>query len=120
FQRMLDVEKKWSVDVVAFTARDPAQVLSKLRALEQLNTLLAVPAQVRVAADQIPERRTLSLPEVVAKWDYSSQRAVLRQRLGQLQMLRLTSAPDLVPLIDSYAHTISTYLSKLDQAGRDP
>jgi hypothetical protein len=117
---MLDVEKKWSVDVLALTARDPAQVLGKMRALDQLNSVLSVPARVPVAANQIPERRTLSLSEVLSTWDAASQRAVLRQRLVQLQSLRYTAPKEVAPVIDNYVRTISNYLVKLNQAGRDP
>ena len=120
FQRMLDVEKKWSVDVLALTVRDPAQVLGKMRALDELNAVLSVPARVAVTADQIPERRTLTLSEVLSTWDAASQRAVLRQRIIQLQALRFSAPKEVVAVIDSYVRTISNYLVKLNQAGRDP
>lgn len=118
FQRMLDVEKKWAVAVLAFTARDAAQVWSRVLSLERLDQVLSVPARVRVAADQLPQRETATLQEVLSEWEGGAQMTILRQKLGQLQVLRYHSDPQLIPLIDSYYRALLTYMEKRIQAGR--
>ena len=120
FHRMLDVEKRWSVDVLAFTARDATQVWSVVMALSRLDDLLLVPAQIRVSSNSLPERTRLTLQKVISTWELSAQTSVLRQKLTALQAARFNSPPELVPLIDSYFHAIASYLQKRDQADRSP
>jgi len=120
FQRMLDVEKKWSVDVLAFTARDASRVWSRVLSLDRLEALLLVPAEIRVASDRLPQRKALTLKEVVATWEFSAQAPVLRQKLSLLEVLRYNSSPELVPLIDSYSRTLAGYLQKRNAAGKTP
>ena len=120
FPRMLDVEKKWSVDVLAFTARDASQVWSSVLCLDRLEDVLAVHAQVRVGSDRLPQRTTLSLREVLMKWEFASQTPVIRQKLSLLEVLRANSSPELVPLIDSYHRTLAVYLQKRSLAGHAP
>lgn len=120
FHRTLDVEKKWSVDVLAFTARDASQVWSRIASLDRLDEVLAVRAQLRVTADSMPGRTTVSLQKVLSTWDPQSQITVARQKLSLLQVLRYNSSPELIPLIDSYSRTLATYLQKRDQAMHTP
>jgi hypothetical protein len=118
FQRMLDVEKKWSVDVLAFTVRDASRVWSRVMSLNRLDELLSVAAQVRVSADRLPNRKVLTLQELISTWEFSAQEPILRQKVSLLEVLRFNASPELVPLIDSYRQTLSSYIIKRNQAGR--
>ena len=145
FKRMLDVEKKWSVDVLAFTERDPTQVWSRVQCLERLDQLLAIPAQVRVSSDTLPERRMLTLQQVIGTWEFSAQASVIQQRLPLLEVLlsatrietnrsarlvmreptaagaaRLQSSEDLLPVLEGYYQSLAVYLHKRALAGREP
>lgn len=120
FHRILDVEKKWSVDLLAFTARDPAQVWSKVECLKQLDEILSVPAQIRLASDRLPERRTLTLQEVLTKWEPAAQTSVLRQKLALLEVLRFHATPDVVNVVEGYHKTLFAYLQKRQTAARTP
>lgn len=120
FDRMLDVEKKWSVDVLAFTAQDPSQVWSKVLCLDRLDQILAVAAQVRTDADSLPERRTLSLQQVMTGWDLAAQAAVLREKLSLLEVLRVHAPPDVSSLLEGYHRAIASYLQKREAAARPP
>jgi hypothetical protein len=120
FRRMLDVEKKWSVDLLAFTARDASRVWSMMLCLDRLDAVLSVPAQVRVTADALPQRTTLTLGDVLMTWKFSAQTAVLRQKLALLEVLRFNAAPELVPLIDGYHRTLAVYLQKRSLANHAP
>jgi hypothetical protein len=120
FRRMLDVEKKWSVDALAFTAQDASKVWSRMVSLDRLDDVMTVPAQVRFAADRLPHRQTVTLREVLSSWDSRSQLTVVQQKLAQLQVLRFSSSPELIPLIDSYYRALVGYLQKRNQAARTP
>jgi hypothetical protein len=120
FGRMLDLEKRWAVDVLAFTARDEAQVWSTARALDRLDELLIVSAQVRVDSGSLPERKPFTLQQVIGNWGLAQQTGVLQQKLSALQAARFNSPPALVPLIDSYFHTLAAYLQKRNMADHTP
>ena len=120
FPRMLDVEKAWSITVLAFTARDPSQVWSKVVCLGRLDDVLTVTTQVRTSRDAIPQRTTISLREMLLTWDYTRHAPVVRQKLALLQAVRFNAPPEVLPLIEDYHRTLSAYLQKRSQAGRDP
>jgi hypothetical protein len=120
FERMLDVEKKWSVDVLAFTARDPSQIWARVVCLDKLEELLTVQAQVRVASDQLPQRAALTIQQIIVAWDLAAQAPVLRQKIALVEVLRFHSTADVVPLIDEYHRTLTVYLQKRALAGRTP
>ena len=120
FSRMLDVEKKWSVDVLAFTARDPSQIWTRVVCLDRLEEILSVPAQIRVTSEMMPQRKTLTLQQVITHWTFSAQAPLLRNRLSLLDALRLHSPKELGPLIDDYRRAVAEYLQKRDAASRTP
>src|ERR1051326_2859728 len=117
---MLDVEKKWSVDALAFIARDPSQIWSQVLCLDQLAQILSVPAQIRDRAESLPERKTLTLAQVLKIGSFSMQLPLIRQKLSLLQALRFHATKDVVPLIDDYYQTLAVYLQKRDLADRTP
>jgi hypothetical protein len=117
---MLDIEKWWSVNLLAFTALDPSQVWSLLTSLDRLDQALLVPAQVRIATNALPVRRVQTLQQVVREWDYSAQNAALQQRLIALNALRYNADPAVLELVTSYAEALAEYLSKRSQAERPP
>ncbi len=120
FRRMLDVEKKWSVDVVAFTARDPSQVWSTVLCLDRLEEILAVQVAVRVAADQLPEKRTWKLQQALVEWDFASQATVVKNKLPLLEVLQMHSPQEVASLVNEYRQTLATYLLNRSAAGRTP
>lgn len=120
FPRILDVEKAWSVTVLAFTARDPSQVWSKAVSLDRLDEVLAVTTQVRTSPNAIPERTRISLREMLLTWDYNRHAPVVRQKLALLQAVRFNAPADLLPLVEEYSRTLSTYLQKRSLAARAP
>lgn len=120
FRTMLDVEKRWSVDVLAFTAHDPSQVWTLVVCLDRLEDVLGTWAQVRLTANSVPMKKRVPLQEVISTWDYGRQAPVLRQKLPLLQSLRFHSPKHLAPIVDEYYRTIAEYLAKRDAAARTP
>jgi hypothetical protein len=115
---MLDVEKRWAVDVLAFVSTDPSAVWSKALALERLEDVVSIPAQVRLAADKLPERKILSLQELITTWTFQAQVPALEERMTRLGLLRYTVPVDLVPLVDGYRRSLAEYVQRRSLAGR--
>lgn len=120
FPRMLEVEKWWAVNLLAFTSRDPSQVWSKQTCLDQLDAVLQVPARVRVTDDVLPQRQTLSLQQVITNWDFGLQVPVLQQKLLSLAALRFNAFPEVLDLVNGYQQALATYLQRRSQANRAP
>jgi hypothetical protein len=120
FKSMLDVEKKWAVDQLAFVSHDPAQVWSKMLCLDRLDDLVTVPAQVWPNANDLPERKLLSLQQVLTNWSFSLQIPVLQQKVALLEAFRYNAAPEVVPVIQGYELTLASYLQKRSMVGRNP
>jgi hypothetical protein len=88
--------------------------------LKRLDEILAVAARISRESNALPERATLTLQDAILKWEFSAQTLMLQQKLAALNWLRLNASADLVPLIDGYQRTISTYLQRRFQAARTP
>lgn len=116
FERMLEVEKWWSVHAIAFTSRDPTQAWSADVCLQTLDGILLAPAQVRLTTNTLPMRTTVTLQQVVADWPFELQRPVLGQTLNQLAVLRMNCPTNVVPLIDAYNVTLRNYLHRRAEA----
>jgi hypothetical protein len=120
FERMLDLEKWWSVHHFAFTSYDPSQVWSLIASLDRLDRALLVPAKIRTASDALPQREMVSLQQVISLWDYPSQVAALHQKIPVLLSLRANSSFEVILLIDGYYKALADYLAKRAQAGKAP
>jgi hypothetical protein len=117
---MLEVEKRWSVDLLVFTTNDPFRVASRLNCIDKLNEILSLPAQVRLSTSSLPQRKLLSLQQAITEWDLVSQRQVFPQRLAQLANLQPSAAPDIASVIDGYERVLATYLEHRALALRSP
>jgi hypothetical protein len=118
FERLLDLEKWWSLQSVAFATRDPARTWPVTESLVKLAETLQVPAEVRDAANQLPSSATsVSLQTAINGWDSPRQTPVLRDRLQQLDALRQHLAPELLPLLGDYHRVIASYLDQRDKLG---
>lgn len=112
FQRLLDVEKWWSVTVMAMTGRDPTQVWSPELCFEKLDEILVSAARVRVSTNTLPIRTQVALQEVIAEWDASSQKPALERVILNLSTLRMNSPKELLSLIDGYRNCLRNYLER--------
>jgi len=117
FTRQLDVEKWWALQLVHFTGRDLTQTWPNEESWAKLDEIVRSPVQVRIDTNELPLRSEASLQTIIREWDYLRQNRVLRDKLNQLQMLRVRMSQDLVFLADDYRQTLETYLHKADKAG---
>jgi hypothetical protein len=117
FTRQLDVEKWWALQLVHFTGRDLTQTWPNEASWKKLDEIVRSQVQVRISTNELPLRSEVSLQTIIREWDYLRQNRVLRDKLDQLQRLRLRMSQDLVFLVDDYRQTLETYLQKVAKAG---
>jgi len=116
FARILDVEKWWTVVGMSFTGRDPGQIWTTEICFEKLDEILLQPALVRLTAEVMPVRTYVTPQQIIADWDFASQKAALEHMLGQLALLRLHCPLDLAALIERYRVVFANYLQKRAEA----
>ncbi len=117
FERPVDLEKWWALQVAHFTGRDPAQTWSLAESWNKLDELLRTPVDVRRARDELPGHAEISLATVFREWDFVRQSQTLRAKLNELDLLRLRVSHDLVGLVDDYRRLLSGYLEQRDRVG---
>lgn len=110
FPRLIDADKWWALTVAHVAARDPMSVWPLAETLAQLRNILVTPVQTRTIATALPTSAEIELRTVVTEWDVSRCEPVLRQKLMQLQALRLRAAPQALPIIDGYLLALQQYL----------
>ena len=110
FNNVVDVEKWWALNLVNFTGRNPQQIWSRAETEKKLAAALKVPAQVYASEKALPRRAELTLQQVINEWDLPRQVIVLQKVVGQLRLLRLRTATELLPVVDGYRTTLEEYL----------
>lgn len=118
FERQLDVDKWWSLQTASFAGRDLAHTWSVAESWPRLTGAVRLPAQIRTAADQFPPASgSISLQEVIRKWDFARQTATLRSQLQQLESARRHMAPELLSVLEDYQRVLSRYLQERERIG---
>jgi len=118
FERLLDLEKWWSLQSVAIVGRDPGHIWSVAESWLKLDEALHVPGQVRAAPDQLPSGAvSITLQTIVSDWDTMHQAPALQDRLQQFDLLRQRLAPELLPLLADYRRVLANYLEQQTKLG---
>jgi hypothetical protein len=112
FSRTLDVEKWWAVQIAEFTGRDLTQMWSPSVSWEKLDEIIRPPAKVRTAGNQLPIRTEVNLQTLLRDSNGIQQTQFYREKLNELDALRLRVSQDLVGLVDEYRAAISTYVRR--------
>lgn len=111
FRTPLDVEKWWSLRVVDFAAHDPGPQWTPAVGRERLDAALAVPVNVRYAADTLPAYSEISLQAVLRNFPPERQVEILSRQLNDLRLTQLRLAPPLNGLAAGYIKIVSDYLN---------
>jgi hypothetical protein len=112
FATPLDVEKWWSVNLVNFTTRDADARLPWNSALGRLDALLRTAVEHRAGGERLPERREVSLQELLQQTEFAQQRPALHRLTSQLLRLQMELPPDLMRLVNDYRVTLEKYLNR--------
>jgi len=117
FERQVDLEKWWALQVAHFTGRDPTQTWSYVESWNKLDELLRTLVEVRQTQNELPGHAEISLATVIREWDFIRQGQTLRAKLGELDLLRLRVSQEAVALVDDYRRLLSVYLERRGRAG---
>ena len=112
FERLVDVDKWWSLTLTHFTGRDPMSAWPREEAWSQLDQILTTPLQVRLQADEMPLRTQVTLQQILSEWDYSRQRPILAQKLNHLQAFSMRVPPEVSEVWDGYRQALELYTQK--------
>jgi hypothetical protein len=110
FQRPLDVEKWWSLQIVHFTGRGLAQDWPKEESWQKLDEILHSPIEVRTSTNELPLRSQASLQTMIREWDGPRLADALVEKQRELDQLRLRISPTLLGLVDAYRQALAVYL----------
>jgi hypothetical protein len=116
FQRPLDVEKWWALQVVQFTGRDLMQMWTPDESWRKLDEVVHAPVQVRAEANELPLNAGVTLQTIIRDWDAVPRTQTLQRKLWELELLRLNVAQNLVSLVDEYRQVVGAYL-KTNRSG---
>jgi hypothetical protein len=115
FASTLEVEKWWALRVLNFTGRDLAQIWPLEQSWEKLNAIVHASVQVRLSTNELPLVAEVALQRVIQEWDRERQVPTLRQKVGELKLLRQRVPDELLELVDGYRIAIETYLEDLEK-----
>ena len=112
FERMLDVEKWWSLTIVEFTTRDQRQAWGTEMSLRKLDEVLQTAVEYRSAANALPEVRMVDLKSVLDGMDASLHREAINVKVTQLNYTVAHMAPAVGALALEYKRALEVYLKK--------
>jgi hypothetical protein len=110
FQRMLDVEKWWSLSLVQWKTHDSSVVWSPAEAWRKMEEILYAPMQMQMRRDESPHTAPVALQTVIKDWPFEEQVNLLKAKVVQLQTARVRLPATFAPLSDSYRVVIEKYL----------
>ena len=112
FTRPLDIEKWWSLQSTGFVSRDLIKTWTYEESWNKLAAAIVAPVDVFRSTNEMPLRAEIALQTIVRDWEPAQQAAVLREKVGELESLRLQIAPELVGLTAEYSQAIDIYLKQ--------
>jgi hypothetical protein len=120
FQRPLDVEKWWALQVVRFRGLELTETWPLDESWQKLDEILRPRVQIRLDTNDLPMHADVTLQTMLRDWEQPRQAQTLRLKLDELSVLRVRVAPQVVPVLDDYRQTLQIYLQKYGQAGTLP
>jgi hypothetical protein len=110
FQKTLDVEKWWTLQLVHFTGRELGQWWPLPESCIKLRETLQVPVHIHQSTNGLPAQGQITLQAALRQWRPGDQHGLMQQKAHELEMLRLRVAPDLVSLVEDYRRVLSLWL----------
>jgi hypothetical protein len=100
FADMLGVEKWWAVTIVQLTGQNQYQNWTLSEAVEKLENLLKLPAEVRLNDADSPLEAEVTLQQAIRGWDFAVQRQTLEMKINQL-----------LPFVNEYGRILQYYVA---------
>lgn len=120
FDRLLDVDKWWALNVAQLTSRDMRATWTYEETFRQLDEALAVTAEVRLRAGELPMNTQVRLQQMLGEWPIHRQSSILLQKINVLQGLRVRAPQELIGLVDNYRLVLDTVFRSRQARGEGP
>ena len=117
FQRPLDVEKWWALQIAHFTGRELTQTWPPDESWKKLDELVRSAVQVHVGTNDMPLQAEVKLQTIILEWDFQRQAQTFKAKVRELDALGLRLAPDMVPLAAQYRQALADYVQTCEQGG---
>lgn len=118
FQRMLDMEKWWSLTLSQWRAHDMSVFWSSPEARRKLEEIIYTPMEARLPGDAQPHFTPVSLQTVLNDWSFPQQSGLLQTKVNQLGVAQQHSTSNLTALVGGYRSTLAKYLETRRNPGR--
>lgn len=112
FKRPLDVEKWWELNLTHVTGRNQGETWPVTETWERLDEILSATVEVRSKPDELPQTARVSIQDVLREWERAQRLPILREKLAQLDLLAVRSAPEFRVIISDYRQLLQDYLQK--------
>lgn len=116
FHQPLEVEKWWSLRVIAFAGTHPGPRLTVAASRDQLAELLSVPVEFRSLSNSLPTHAEISLQSAIRNLEPAQLAAGLQIKLRDLALAQFRLAPPFAALADDYQHVFADFLEKKQPA----
>ncbi len=113
FDRLVDVEKWWSVTCVDFQESQIGQPSSAPEAWKRLQQTLDIPVSVRLDPSILPSEARITLQDALKTWDNDTVKATILRAISQLEVEVYRSPAELRPIIASYLSVLTQYTQNL-------
>jgi hypothetical protein len=114
FERQLDVEKWWALQVAHFAGRDQGQTWTLEESWNKLDEIVCTPVRVQTSAVKLPAHAIVSLETIIRNWSGALQTQAFRGKLRDLELARVRMSQELAGLVDEYHEVLAAYLQQID------
>jgi len=118
FDRLLDVEKWWTVATQSFLQGDQPNSWPRSVTLDKLVDLLRVRVEVQDRPGALRRAADYSLQEFLARTTFAGHQNAIRLRQARLKSIQRSAAPETVSLVQNYLAVLDDYLVQRSRAGR--
>ena len=117
FGRLLDVEKWWTLTLHDFLRGNQPNTWAASTSLNKLAEATKVHVDIQERAGAPARPALVTLQQFIAQANPLAQKTVLRARISYLADLQRRAAPNVTPLIRSYAAVLDEYLAQRARSG---
>jgi hypothetical protein len=111
FQRAVDIEKWWALQIVHLGRRDLTQYTwSFEESQHKLDEALHASMQIHTGKEDLPLQTTVPLSAVIRDSKNSISSETLQAKARELTVLRSRIAPEFAPLLERYSQALVNYL----------
>jgi len=113
FQRPVDVEKWWALQIVNFAAFAPGPHFTTDISRTRLEGLLAVPVEFRSDSNAMPVHADISLQAALKNLTAAQRDVVLRNKIRDIALVELRLAQPFSDLADGYRNALADFIGEM-------